>query len=133
MPVFVDDFCLVSGDDLSAGPGSRFPRTVGDDHLQSLRRSQRIQNLDAKALPETLKQGSRKGLARRYGVTHTGKVKLSSIGALVCQQGRVVCRYRIENGRPVALDIRIDRGRSRTPWGQNRGGASGQREIAGVP
>src|SRR5580765_3867911 len=48
--VFVDNFGFVTGDKFSTRSRPRLAGTIGDDHLQSLRRAERIKNFDAKAL-----------------------------------------------------------------------------------
>src|SRR5580765_2662068 len=51
--VFVDDCGFVTWDKFSARTRPCFAGAIGDDHLQSLCRTERIKNFDAKALFES--------------------------------------------------------------------------------
>src|ERR1700730_15963290 len=57
--IFVDDFGFIARDDFSAGAGLGFAGAIGDDHLQSFRGAERIENFDAEAFFETVKQRRR--------------------------------------------------------------------------
>src|SRR5580704_14352954 len=53
--IFVDDFGFVAGDYFPTGAGLGLAGAIGDDHLQSFRGAERIENFDAKALFEAVK------------------------------------------------------------------------------
>ncbi len=79
LAIVIDDPSFVSGNEFATRSGLRFTRTVRDYHLQSFCGAQRIEDLNAKAPFETLKEWGRQRLTRGDGVANAGKIEFFSI------------------------------------------------------
>src|SRR4029077_14926075 len=100
--------------------------------MKSLRRSDAIQNLEAKVLGETLTKGCRKGLPCRDTETDAGEIEIVDL-VMEIHQSRVIGRHGKEEGGTITLDYIIDilrRGRSRPKNGRS---PNGQRKIETIP
>ena len=130
--MLIDELCFVAGNDFSARAGLGFAGAVGDHHLQSFRRAERIENFDAKPLFKAMKQWRGKRFARGDGMTHAREVELAPVFAVMRQQSCIIRGHGEKKRGAVALDVSVDRSRSRAHGIENRCGAAAKREVAGI-
>src|SRR5215469_4089374 len=128
----VDDASLVSVEDLTARAGPSGAGTVGNEHVQSFGRADRVQYLDAKPFLEAVKQRRRQSFAGGNCATHAGKIKVRTFVPTVDQQRGVIRRDRVKEGRLVAFDHRVNVGWRGRAGPENIGRAYGEPEVKPV-
>lgn len=94
--------------------------------------AERVENLDVKAVTKALEESCRKGLAGGNSVANAGEVKIGTVGTMMIEQCRIVCRDGEEKRGSIAFDIGVDAGGSWARGRENRGGSTGEREVAGI-
>src|SRR5271155_441447 len=94
IPALIHNLRLIPRNNLPAGTRPHIPRRIRNHHLQSLGRSQRIQNLHPKSLFESLIQRRRQRFPSRNRLPHTRKIKLPPILCTMRQKRRIIRRHR---------------------------------------
>src|SRR5271154_2931422 len=79
LPALIHNLRLIPRNDFPARSSPHIPRRIRNHHLQTLGRSQRIQNLNPKSFLKSLKQRRRQRFPSRNRLPHAGKTKLPPI------------------------------------------------------
>jgi len=100
--------------------------------VQAFGGAEGVEDFDVEALTETFEKRRRKRFARGNSVADAGEIEVGAAGAVVIEKRGVVGGHGEKERGAISLDIGVNAGGRGATGGENRGCATGKREVAGV-
>jgi len=129
---FVGDFRFEAGKDFAAGAGFYFARAIGGDHVEAFGGTESVEDFDVEALAKALEERRGERFAGGNSVADAGKIEIGAAGAMVIEKRGVIGGHREKESGAIALDVGVNAGGRWAGGTENRGGADGEREVAGI-
>ena len=94
--------------------------------------AKRVEDFDMEALTKAFEESCREGFAGGNSVANAGEIEIGAVGTMVVEQRGIICGHGEEERGAIALDMGVNAFGSRARGREDRGGTTGEGEVAGV-